>query len=185
MNNQTTIVCYSCGAVYSAELTHCPQCATPTPAQVYTSAGVQMQSVPGKISKKTATIIFICVLITAAFAAIWGAAALLGTSCNSDRVDRVKLEGDELIAYRIVVRCADEFDNPETIRLLGGELGVDKDCLFCYIQYENADGKRVKEYYFLDKAGWGIVAEKPYSWYSSTDVLDLDKINEKLEDRYG
>ena len=185
MNNQTTIVCYSCGTVYSSDLNFCPQCACPTPSQVYTSAGVQLQSAPGKISKKTATVIFVCVLIAAALAAIWGAAALFGTSCDSERADRVGLDGDDLIAYEIILGCADEFDNPETVRILGGELGVDKDCLFCYIQYEDAYGKRVKEYYFLDKAGWGIVSEEVYPWYSSTDVLDLDGINEKLEDYYG
>lgn len=95
------------------------------------------------------------------------------------------LRGDDKLAYDMLVDQIDFFPKPETVRMVGGSLGVDKDCLFCYLQFVDEDGETVKDYYYIDASGFILHEDQPYDFYSDTEELDIDAINAYLEYELG
>ena len=91
------------------------------------------------------------------------------------------LFGDDKIAYDLILEAADNFKNPESVRLSSGTLGVDKDCLFCGISATNGFGSRTTDYYFVSDAGWILEEDSATSLYKDTKKLNIAKINRKLE----
>jgi hypothetical protein len=86
-------------------------------------------------------------------------------------VSTTMLFGDDKIACNYIIQEAENFKNPESVRMVGGTLGVDKDCLFTVISAENSYGARVQNYYYISIRGLLIIA------YQVTNIYILRLMN--------
>jgi len=165
-----TIFCEDCGNEIPKASTACPICGCPVSAKEKTekkNPGFDFSIVKNKIDTKNKKIVCIVVI-----AAIIVAGFLV--------VNQNVLMGDDKIAYELVLDAADNFKDPSSVRLTGGTLGVDKDCLFCGISATNGYSARGTSYYFI-MDGSILEEEDPTSFYTNKDYFNIEKINKKLE----
>ena len=167
-------VCEECGAEIPEGEKICPKCGCPVPEKSEvqpkenTNTTVTISTPIKKINDKTKKTIFAVVLaVIVLFGGIY--------------VNQNVLFGDDKIAYDMILEAADNFKNPQSVRLSSGTLGVDKDCLFCGISATNGFGSRTTDYYYVSDEGWILEEDSPFSSYKDTKKLNIAKINRKLE----
>lgn len=169
LEERSPIICEECGNKIPEGTKACPKCGCP----IYTAdvddkpihETVSTNSSNGK--KKTITIITVAVLAIV---------AIMGFIIIRNNV----LFGDDRIAYEMIMDVADNFKDPSSVRLVSGELGVDKDCMFCGISANNGWGNRTTSYYFI-MGGMIMKEDDPTSLYMGKDELNFEKINKNLE----
>ncbi|MBO6307385.1 MAG: SHOCT domain-containing protein [Oribacterium sp.] len=97
------------------------------------------------------------------------------------------LTGDNKFAYDLIVKNANKFKNPSSVRITSGSVLSPKDdstngegCLWCGLSGINGFGSRTTSYYWLSGDGETIM-EDDSSHARVTDELNYDQINKKLE----
>lgn len=168
------IICEECGAEIPEGEKVCPKCGCPVPEKAEelpketANTTVTISTPIKKIKDKTKkTILAVILAVVVLFSGIY--------------INQNVLFGDDKIAYDLILEAADNFKNPESVRLSSGTLGVDKDCLFCGISATNGFGSRTTDYYFVSDAGWILEQDSATSFYKDTKKLNIAKINRKLE----
>lgn len=92
------------------------------------------------------------------------------------------LLGDDKIACNYILEQADNFKNPESVRLAGGTLSDDKKYLYATISAQNSFGYRVTGCFYISEIGiYSMDGAEFLSRYTSTKELNIDKINKVLE----
>ena len=96
------------------------------------------------------------------------------------------LLGNDRIAYELMVKCADNFVAPASLRLVSGSIGVDKDCMWATVTAENGMGIRAsKDYYFSD-SGWVLEEEDGYgNELCKGDDFNVERINRAFAKRFS
>lgn len=163
-------VCSYCGTQLEEGADKCPRCGTMVGTVQETQAPMASVITPNEKGSNNSTLKWV----------IAGVALLL-VVVIAVYVNNNVLFGDDKIAYELVLGVADWFKDPSSVRLAGGELGTDKDCLFANISAKNGFGTRGTQAYYISSSGWMTKADEYYSFYYSTDELNLEKINRALE----
>ena len=113
-----TKICPYCGAIIRAEAIICPHCGC---------SMKQRKTWNDLLADKNSRILLIlCAVVLVLLAGVF--------------VNRNVLWGDDRAAYDLMVACADNFKNPDSLRLISGRLGVDKDCMWAKVRAKNGFG---------------------------------------------
>ena len=98
------------------------------------------------------------------------------------------LTGNDKFAYDLIVKNANKFKNPSSVRITSGTVLSPKDdshdgegCLWCGLSGINGFGSRTTSYYWLSGDGESIMEEDDSSLARATDELNYNQINKKLE----
>ncbi|MBQ8149943.1 MAG: hypothetical protein IJ041_05450 [Clostridia bacterium] len=90
------------------------------------------------------------------------------------------LLGNNQKAFKIAVSCAGEFQDPASLRLLGGTLSVDKNSMWCKTSANNRYGNRTTSYYFFNGPGGWVSSADHYTWCTAQDEFNVDLVNKAL-----
>ncbi len=94
----------------------------------------------------------------------------------------VRLSGDDKKAFDLLVKAADDFKDPSSVRLVSGSF--DKaGTLCCAISATNGFNARVTSYYNIYSDGTSIKIKYSDSEYDTTKSLNIKKINNKLKNK--
>ncbi|MCM1335113.1 MAG: hypothetical protein NC084_12275 [Bacteroides sp.] len=159
--------CKDCGRSVDNDKKSCPYCGG---ALIRTSRSAYADYTSDTSSRKKKIIIVIAIAV-AAIILVWLLAGGGGV-----------LIGDDLTAYNLIYNNAHRFKDPSSVRLVGGCLGVDKDCGFFAISAINGFGARNTSYYYMTST-WLMEDENAlsdYDLYTDRKSLNIDLINQKL-----
>lgn len=168
--------CKECGKILAGDINACPKCGCPV--DTVTSISLNPSTTPSTREKLKGLSKTVKIIIVAGFIAIVAAVISIIVLSNI-------LTGDDKVAYELLLEAADNFKNPSSVRIVSGSVGVDKDCLFCGISATNGFGNRTTSYCYISDEGWILEKEDASSFYKSTNDLNVNKINKKLEKTFG
>jgi hypothetical protein len=162
-------ICDECGTPYTIDdlkgmLVEVPE----QSAQVQQPAAPQKKApspVSSTLSNKKIIVPLVLIIIAALGFVIW----------------QNTLTGDDKTAYDLMVKAAENFKNPSSVRLVSGRV-VD-DTMFANISATNGYGARGTGCYFISDNGY--VLEEDDASYCRNEGLHVDKINKKLDKEFN
>jgi len=98
-----------------------------------------------------------------------------------DELKYAVLEGNDKIAFDLIIQWAHSFKNPASIELVSGVIGATNECAFLCISATNSFGGTVKGYYYLSPDQIDDVSGSGVALCQTNDKLNVDKINRALE----
>lgn len=152
--------CRYCGAKISLNDGICPHCG---------HSAEEAESVVFHLRKsqlKIAAIVFIVLFIV----------------CGTYLANRYILWGNDKTAYDLMVACADNFEDPSSLRLISGTIGAEKDCMWAKVRARNGLGYYSSANIFFHEEGWVLATDD--EWCNEKE-FNAAKVNRIYERRYG